>query len=198
MRYALEEIPNIEINNAWFFLSKPYIFIISLYCFFIYLAGLYGQFEDTKAILPAEQPNAIILYNSHSSLNVNHLANVFMVSLLVATSMYVAFYIKLLKELRNLSLYIQYWRSLKIGNVYPVPYLLMLSLSYSMIYLYVMDIHNTMRHFAYANKYMTIPTFNALHFLFGELSIITYFLLLPKFIPIHLEILRVINEGAEY
>lgn len=197
MRYVLEDIPHIEMDNAWFFLSKPYIFIISLYCFFLYLWSAY-PLERIIHVLPLEQGNAIVPYTSHSSINVRYLANLFILSLLAVTSMYAMFYVYLLWTLRNVSLYFQYWRCFKVGNVYPIPYLYMLGTSYLMIYLYVMDVPNTIQHVPYTNKYMTIQTYNALNFVFGELSIMTYFILLPKFIPIHLEILHVINEAAEY
>jgi hypothetical protein len=185
-------------NNAWFFLSKPYIFIISLYCFFIYLGSVYRQLEHQTTMLSLEQPNAIISYDSRSPIKTHHLAYIFILSLLMVSGMYAVFYRQLLQTLRNADLYFQYWRRFRVGNAYPMPYLYMMCTSYSMIYIYVMDSQNTMEHFAYENKYMTTSTYYLLHFLLGELSIITYFLLLPKFISIHLEILRVMNENAEY
>ena len=95
-------------------------------------------------------------------------------------------------------MYVHYWRCYKVGDVYPMPFLCLVTISYTTIYIYVMDVHNIMRHFTYVNDYMTITTYNALHFVFGELSIITYLMLLPKFLLIHMEILRVMNDGAEY
>ena len=133
MRYELEMIPNIEMNNAWFFLSKPYIFIISIYCFFICLVNFYKQ-QLEPDVLSLEQLNGIALYNSHDVINIDYLVNLFMLSVLVVTCMYIAFYRQLLLPLRNVSLYFQYWRHLKVGNVYPMPYLYMLGTSYSMIY----------------------------------------------------------------
>lgn len=198
MRYELELIPNIEMNNAWYFLSKPAIFIVLLYGMFVSFINSYEIVDEDFPLEPLYDSNTIVFYRTTSLINIYNLAYLFMLSILVVTSMYVAFYRHVLRTLKNVNMYFQYWRCFRVGDVYPMPFLCLVTISYTTIYIYVMDIHNIIGHLAYANTYVSISTYNVIHFLLGELSIMTYLILLPKFLPIHLEILKVMNEGAEY
>jgi hypothetical protein len=195
-RYELELIPNIEMNNAWYFLSKPIIFIVLLYSIFLSLINSYHMVDEDSSLFP--HSNTIVLYKTTTLANIYHVAHLFMLCLFVITSMYIAFYRYILQTLKNVDMYFHYWRCYRVGDVYPMPFLCLVTISYTTIYIYVMDIHNIMRYFIYVNRYITITSYNAFHFILGELSIITYLTLLPKFIPIHMEILRVMNAGAEY
>jgi hypothetical protein len=128
----------------------------------------------------------------------SYLHIMFMVSICFVTSLYVLYYKHLVNQVQNVQVYIQYWRSYRVGRVYPVLYVCALSISYAMVHIYVLNIEAVIRHMGFMNHYFYFHINYLVHFILGELSIITYVLLLPKFLDVHREILDVMNDGAEY
>jgi len=125
LKHPLENIPNIEHDQVWFLLSKPYIpIVLSNYIYIIMNQDttkekLLNAFDLIK-ISPETFPN--ILFFGMST-------GIF--------ACYLTYYINFLYHVKNKKLYAKYWLSFNLNNTCPLPYASAILLSYIMIYLQI-------------------------------------------------------------
>jgi hypothetical protein len=157
-KHPLENIPDIHFDTAWYFLSRPYIFVfMEHYLIILLMVQIFG-----KKIL--EEPTSYVIpyVPIYSVMNASFMA----VSTIMFTT-YVAFYVPHIKQVKNRNLYANFLMRFRVGKVFPVPYFAAVILSYSLIS-------------------VSLCPFGTV---FG--------LLLPRFMDVHMEILKQINNDAE-
>ena len=158
LKHLLEEIPDIHYDSPWFFLSRPAAFICLIhYLSFGPVASLLGK----KIIDP---PHGYLF----PTLPITHTMNIFYLGCsTMAFSLYFAYYVSLIKRVKNRRLYVYHLLSMNVNNICPVGYISGLFISYSMIYVCIYP--------------------------FGFL----FLLGLPRYAHIHKQILYTINQEAE-
>jgi len=159
VRHPLERIPNFDDDQVWFFLSKPLIPVFLIHYFYIILAA---QLIREKMLAP---PHGYLF--PYFQLNI--LTNLFFFSMSTLLFIsYFAYYIKFIRDVKNIHLYTKYWSYMRLDGTMPLPYVGTLLISYSMTQVCVYP--------------------------FG----FCFVLLLPKFVNIHKTILHRINQDAEF
>ena len=158
LKHPLELIPVFEYDHAWFFLSKPYVPIFL--CHYFYIIATVYILKDKISSPPHGY------FFPYIPLNI--LSNILFFSMsTVVFSCYFKYYIKFIRRVKNMNLYVNYWLHMRLDNTMPLPYATTLIISYSMTQICVYP--------------------------FGFFFI----LMLPKFIDIHKTILHRINREAE-
>jgi len=123
LRHPLERIPNIEHDQIWFFLSKPYMPIFLCHYFYIIVAGhILGE----KMLAP---PHTYLF--PYVPLNI--LYNLFFFSMSsVVFACYITYYMKFVRQVKNRDLYANHWLAFSLNGTMPLPYASALLICYSM------------------------------------------------------------------
>jgi len=209
--YPLEIIPDIQYDSSWAFLSRPYIFVILIYSFFMSLINnqMRTRFHQLSLVLTTDDARFylrwVIPIPSSGMSVLNHddfqyRANLYKLYVFIGMASiqaaYIFYYIRRLGNIKNRELYMSYWSRFKLNNSYPLPYVCLLALSYISFFV-CLDIDPLLN----IQDMNTIPKETAWWITFrlvmSDISCITHCLLLPKFANIHTTILQTINDAAE-